>query len=427
MLNARETIQRLSRGGALMLLAGGLALAIPATGATEENNALDPNDETAEATEIRRGLPTTDAQRTREQIYYENVISKIEPDLLGHKDRLDLYIGLYKREMINDTNLFATSLKAEWDEQEEKVRLSGYVNYNENHNGLLRLFHHLGFEEVIDEVEVLPSANLGEQKFGIVTAATAFTYGAPEPPRESLTEALMGDPVYLLRDAGNGYFLCLSHEGYVGYISEENIARMDAGRFTEYQQGEQAFFQRNHDVGDRMIPMGARIKVSGHADAGESVLLEMPEGTEVRVPADAVVTRVSRPHPKALEAIRVAEQMYGTRYVWAGKSTEGVDCSGLVQTAFRSQGVNMPRDSYMQAYVGALVGTYHYREEMREGDLLFFLGHQGRITHVAIYKGNDVYLEASRGRVRLTSFNPEDERYDASRAASFAFAKRPLE
>ncbi len=448
MTSFSEKLQNLGRSGALLLMAGGLALALPHTTAAEENEALDVNDESAGTTEIRRGLPTGQQDGlTREQRYYQSVISKVEPDLEGHKDRLDLYIDLYKRELIIDTNLFATNLTAEWDEGAGVVRLSGYVNYSQNHEALLLLFHYLGFEEVIDEVEVLPSEALGAEKFALVTAKTAFTYGAPEAPRETMTEALMGDPVFLLRDAGNGYYLGKSAEGYVGYIDGANIVRVDADRFTKYQQGEHAYFLRDYEAGDVVIPVGARLKVAGertgaeglvfqHGDGSQetaehseidSVLVELPDGNEVEVSSDAVIVRKSEPHPAALEALKIAESMYGSRYVWGGKSTDGVDCSGLVQTSFRAQGINMPRDSYMQSYVGALSAERHYMEGMRAGDLLFFLGNNGRITHVAMYKGDGIYVEASRGRVRLSSFNPEDENYDESRHHSFAFAKRPLE
>lgn len=425
-------IRGFANTGFAMALAGGLTLTFaPPLAAQEEqvsDRADEPEEEGAAQQEIRRGIEmqSTDG-RSREQRSYERIISKVEPGIQGSPDRLDLYLELYKRELINDTNLFATNLTAEWDEAEEKVRLSGYVNYSQNHNALMRLFHYLGFEEVIDEVEVLPSESLGEERFGFVMGYTSFTYSAPEPPRETLNEALMGDPVFILREGEDNHYLIQTAEGYVGYIDGRDLVRVNAERFASYQSGEQAYFLTDYEDGHFMIPVGARLKVQERNLDGDNVIVELPDGFTVRAPSQVVAIRESEPNPAAIRALGVAEQLLGSRYVWGGKSLQGVDCSGLVQTAYKAQGINMPRDAYMQAYVGSIVATRDYPEGMRAGDLLYFLGGNGRITHTAMYMGEGIYIEASRGEVRYTSFNPEDENYDASRARGFAFAKRPLE
>jgi cell wall-associated NlpC family hydrolase len=99
----------------------------------------------------------------------------------------------------------------------------------------------------------------------------------------------------------------------------------------------------------------------------------------------------------------------------------------VVQVAFGAEGINLPRDSNQQFYLGSLVATRWYRNGLRRGDTLYFLGSHGKIRHTAIYLGDDKYIEAVRPAVQITSFNPEDENYDARRAAAFAFAKRLLE
>ena len=77
--------------------------------------------------------------------------------------------------------------------------------------------------------------------------------------------------------------------------------------------------------------------------------------------------------------------------------------------------------------IGALVATRWHRDGLRRGDTLYFLGRTGKISHTAIYAGDGRYIESVRPAVRYTSFRPEDESYDARRAASFCFAKRLLE
>ena len=44
----------------------------------------------------------------------------------------------------------------------------------------------------------------------------------------------------------------------------------------------------------------------------------------------------------------MAELFLKLPYLWGGRTSEGIDCSGLVQTALRAAGVAAPRDSDMQ-------------------------------------------------------------------------------
>ena len=47
-------------------------------------------------------------------------------------------------------------------------------------------------------------------------------------------------------------------------------------------------------------------------------------------------------------AVAVAERFLETPYLWGGRTSEGIDCSGLVQTALMAAGIVSPRDSDMQ-------------------------------------------------------------------------------
>jgi len=72
--------------------------------------------------------------------------------------------------------------------------------------------------------------------------------------------------------------------------------------------------------------------------------------------------------------VAVAERFLGTPYLWGGKSSLGVDCSGLVQLALTACGMTCPRDSDMQERA---LGSAHPQEQepLRRGDLLFWKGH----------------------------------------------------
>jgi hypothetical protein len=78
------------------------------------------------------------------------------------------------------------------------------------------------------------------------------------------------------------------------------------------------------------------------------------------------------------------------RYLWGGTVAPDYDCSGLMQAAFQSQGIWLPRDSYQQEAFTERVTI----ENMLPGDLIFF-GTPAKTDHVALYLGNLQYIHSS--------------------------------
>lgn len=90
------------------------------------------------------------------------------------------------------------------------------------------------------------------------------------------------------------------------------------------------------------------------------------------------------------DAAAVAERFLGAPYLWGGKTSVGIDCSGLVQVALTACGVSCPRDSDMQeAMLGTAVAVDSDFSLLRRGDLVFWKG------HVAIVRDRRTLIHAN--------------------------------
>jgi len=93
------------------------------------------------------------------------------------------------------------------------------------------------------------------------------------------------------------------------------------------------------------------------------------------------------PNSRAAAAVSYAYQKLGSPYVWGATGPNAFDCSGLIQAAYSSAGVSLPRTTYAQINAGQRVS----RSELRPGDLVFFYS---GISHVGIYVGDGQMIHA---------------------------------
>jgi len=116
-------------------------------------------------------------------------------------------------------------------------------------------------------------------------------------------------------------------------------------------------------------------------------------------------------------AARTAERFVGIPYRWGGENVvDGMDCSGFVRAVYNLCGINIPRTSAEQFRAGDKVN----REELADGDIVFFGSSAEKINHVGIYVGNGRFVHAPR-RGDEIKISVLDEKYFAER---FVGAKR---
>ena len=101
-----------------------------------------------------------------------------------------------------------------------------------------------------------------------------------------------------------------------------------------------------------------------------------------------------------------AKKYLGTEYRWGGKSGRGIDCSGLVSSAYMQCGVLIYRDA--RIVEGWPMHQIPFADKKR-GDALYFPG------HIALYLGEGRYIHSTgasaSGGVVINSLDPADPLY----------------
>ncbi|MGB8399975.1 NlpC/P60 family protein [Bradyrhizobium sp.] len=201
-----------------------------------------------------------------------------------------------------------------------------------------------------------------------VAGAIASLRAAPVADALLLTQALKGERVTIYDRNGEGWaWGQLNSDGYVGWLPDTALAKPVAGP-THKVTALRTFAFPGPSI---KLPPAETLSM----EARVSVVREDGAFAVTREGWYLPRRHVGELGSMATDFVAVAEKFVGTPYLWGGKSSFGIDCSGLLQIALNAAGTGCPRDSDMQQ--DGLGRTLSAAESMqpKRGDLMFWNGH----------------------------------------------------
>lgn len=208
------------------------------------------------------------------------------------------------------------------------------------------------------------------QTLQLTTPAAAIRTG-PGGAAEQVDQLLFGETFAVLERADGWAWGQAVRDGYVGYVALDQLTS-DVVRPTHAVGALRSFGFTAPSI---RAPVAQAVSLNA--------LVTVEAGGDDRFVPVARLGFMSRAHliplglPAADDPAGVAERYLHAPYLWGGRESLGLDCSGLIQQALYACGRACPRDSDQQQALGAPLQIADTLKGLRRNDLVFWKGHVG--------------------------------------------------
>lgn len=232
---------------------------------------------------------------------------------------------------------------------------------------------------------VAASRHVAGREARIVVGRAPMRRG-PSPAAELDTFCHYGERL-LVFDEADGFVWCQSlFDRYVGYVDSTHVALGTAPAPTRFVATTGAYCYEAPDL--RSAPTDFLPRHAAVTLAEMGLVTRGTEYARLDTGAFLPLACLSQEPPRSPDLVAAAALYLGCPYLWGGRSFLGIDCSGLVQNAFRDIGITVLRDTDMQRETIGTPFPAVAEADLGRGDLLYMPG------HVLIYAGDGSVIHA---------------------------------
>ncbi|MBQ1094942.1 C40 family peptidase [Streptomyces sp. b94] len=215
---------------------------------------------------------------------------------------------------------------------------------------------------------------------GSANAAEPVTQTLELPTLTADLAAQVAQSADVTQQAAASYELQAERDAAAAKAAKEAKADLAEAKKKAAEEKKQAAEAARKAAAERASRSAERATLSASADTGSSDSSGSSAGSS---------TSTSTATGSAAAVVAFVQSQVGDAYVSGGTGPNSWDCSGLVQAAFKSVGVDLPRVSQSQSTAGTQVGL----SNLQPGDILYW-GGAGSAYHVGVYVGDGMFVGA---------------------------------
>ena len=202
-------------------------------------------------------------------------------------------------------------------------------------------------------------------KSNFFSSSLANIYSKPSSKSEVMSQILYGEKFKILNKKKGWVKIRTNYDNYIGFIKKDNFYKNFKPELKIFKFKSKIFIRKNN----RFIPSKKYLYFA----SGVSILNKSKNFIEFKKNKWIKKIDTKKIFHQEKNFIKVLKLFVNSKYLWGGKTSDGIDCSALIQIYFYYNRIFFPRDSKDQIKYC----KKNTKEKLVKGDIIFWKGHVG--------------------------------------------------